>query len=147
MSATEKRGYRGGVGGGESFGERGHVAGRCPQCGSSEVERFVVDIEGPHAIQEMSCQACPTEWHDVYELCRAVGIESDGSPHAGQLDVRFETPATDWPLLREQRDHLVEIRATAAPLDLAAAEALSGVIHLLDAMLDAHDDQDQEPRT
>ena len=75
---------------------RGHVAQEehrpalCPQCGNWDIVGSEVVIEGANAIQEVSCSACGTEWHDVYELARAVGIRSGGDADADQwqLDVK-----------------------------------------------------------
>jgi hypothetical protein len=38
----------------------------CPACGTVMVEGESVSIEGPNAIQQVSCLACDAHWTEVY---------------------------------------------------------------------------------
>ena len=42
--------------------------GVCPKCGSDQVERDAVDVDGPSASQKVWCLNCDAEWRDVYQL-------------------------------------------------------------------------------
>ena len=45
------------------------VDGKCPRCGSEEIEGGFVGIEGRLAVQEnCGCLSCGAHWHDVYAL-------------------------------------------------------------------------------
>jgi len=44
--------------------------GCCPFCLSGNLDCGSVDIDGPEARQEVSCNDCDKEWTDTYELVK-----------------------------------------------------------------------------
>jgi hypothetical protein len=43
-------------------------SGRCPECGSEDVEAGRTEFDGDTAWTEVECNDCGCEWHDVYHL-------------------------------------------------------------------------------
>ena len=41
---------------------------KCPFCGSEDITGGSIDVEGHSAVQEVSCNECNKEWHDIYQL-------------------------------------------------------------------------------
>lgn len=50
----------------EHYTERAY--GKCPFCGTRDIEGGSVTIEQNYAHQDVSCLACEAEWSDVYRL-------------------------------------------------------------------------------
>lgn len=49
--------------------------GRCPFCGSDSIDGGSLDVDGPEAYQEVSCNDCPGRWRDIYTLTNVVSLE------------------------------------------------------------------------
>lgn len=43
-------------------------SGKCPNCGSHDISGGPVDIDGPSASQEVTCDECDAAWNDLYAL-------------------------------------------------------------------------------
>lgn len=52
-----------------------HAEGKCPACGSEEIEGKTVEIEGTQAYQRVRCITCRSRWTDVYVLNRFLDLE------------------------------------------------------------------------
>lgn len=42
--------------------------GRCPVCGSPDIEGEPVEIDGTHAYQRCRCDECGAGWTDAYDV-------------------------------------------------------------------------------
>ena len=48
-------------------------SGRCPFCGSDNIEGGSLEVDGHQAWQEVTCLDCDGGWDDIYKL---VGIDN-----------------------------------------------------------------------
>jgi len=49
--------------------------GKCPICGSEQIDGGFINIEGVEAVQEMTCTECGASWDEVYTFSRRYNIE------------------------------------------------------------------------
>jgi len=51
--------------------------GKCPYCGSFNLEGQCMDADGSMSWQEIICLECHKRWNDVYKLSEIEEIEDD----------------------------------------------------------------------
>jgi len=49
----------------------------CPKCDSSNIEGGHMEADGKEAWQEVTCNECSFDWHDVYTLTDIYEPESE----------------------------------------------------------------------
>lgn len=112
----------------------------CPVCNSDQIEGAEINIEGIFAEQEITCVDCNSAWLDVYTLTK-FDLKHHGDDIEDQARSTMIVENIDPVELESHRLLIGQLTCKLTGLTQDEADALEGVVNLLDCWSDEHHDR------